>query len=241
MQLVRLIIMSLCFAVFSYAKSFDLIQTKLEKVEDIYGYVQDDPRILIHSSGIVVHSIENQDSIIARVSVVGRENGLVKLQFKVFDMLTQDAMPLPNVLPEIGDKVVLNYLYDRALIIAPDKKVYDYIAQKFSDLYFLHPDLFGAHMIQEYRQTPKRSDFRSFCSKNAVGLLVVALENKAELVDCQDFEKLQEIEIPQAQGLQIPFYSRISGYKSDIFSLNDEAIENYYIYYKNLISLTREQ
>ncbi|WP_291953088.1 plasminogen-binding N-terminal domain-containing protein [Campylobacter sp.] len=232
--------MSFCFIVFSYAKNFDLIQTKLEKVEDIYGYVQDDPKILIHSGGIVVHSIENQDCIVARVSVIERKNGLVKLQFKVFDMLVQNAMPLPNVLPEVGDKVVLNYLYDRALIIAPDKKVYDYIAQKFSNLYFLHPDLFGAHMIQEYRQTPKRSDFRSFCSKNAVGILVIALENKAELVDCQDFEKLQEIEIPQAQSLQIPFYSRISGYKSDIFNLNDEAIGNYYIYYKNLISLTRE-
>nr|WP_324253221.1 plasminogen-binding N-terminal domain-containing protein [Campylobacter volucris] len=236
----RIVLMCFCFIVFSYAKSFDLIQTKLEKIEDIYGYVKDDPKILMHSSGIVVHNIENQKTIVARASVIGRENGFVKLQFKVFDMLTQDAMPLPNVLPEVGDKVVLNYLYDRALIIAPDKKVYDYIAQKFSDLYFLHPDLFGAHMIQEYRQTPRRSDFRSFCSKNAVGLLVVALEKKAELVDCQDFEKLQEIEIPQAQSLQIPFYSRITGYKSDIFSLNDESIGNYYIYYEKLINLTRE-
>lgn len=238
--MIRIVLMCFCFIVFSYAKSFDLIQTKLEKVEDIYGYVKDDPKILMHSSGIVVHNIENQKTIVARASVIGRENGFVKLQFKVFDMLTQDAMPLPNVLPEVGDKVVLNYLYDRALIIAPDKKVYDYIAQKFSDLYFLHPDLFGAHMIQEYRQTPRRSDFRSFCSKNAVGLLVVALEKKAELVDCQDFEKLQEIEIPQAQSLQIPFYSRITGYKSDIFSLNDESIGNYYIYYEKLINLTRE-
>ncbi|MBF7042270.1 plasminogen-binding N-terminal domain-containing protein [Campylobacter volucris] len=238
--MIKIILMCFCFIVFSYAKSFDLIQTKLEKVEDIYGYVKDDPKILMHSSGIVVHNIENQKTIVARASVIGRENGFVKLQFKVFDMLTQDAMPLPNVLPEVGDKVVLNYLYDRALIIAPDKKVYDYIAQKFSDLYFLHPDLFGAHMIQEYRQTPRRSDFRSFCSKNAVGLLVVALEKKAELVDCQDFEKLQEIEIPQAQSLQIPFYSRITGYKSDIFSLNDESIGNYYIYYEKLINLTRE-
>lgn len=238
--MIRIVLMCFCFIVFSYAKSFDLIQTKLEKIEDIYGYVKDDPKILMHSSGIVVHNIENQKTIVARASVIGRENGFVKLQFKVFDMLTQDAMPLPNVLPEVGDKVVLNYLYDRALIIAPDKKVYDYIAQKFSDLYFLHPDLFGAHMIQEYRQTPRRSDFRSFCSKNAVGLLVVALEKKAELVDCQDFEKLQEIEIPQAQSLQIPFYSRITGYKSDIFSLNDESIGNYYIYYEKLINLTRE-
>ncbi|AJC94498.1 exporting protein [Campylobacter volucris] len=238
--MIKIVLMCFCFIVFSYAKSFDLIQTKLEKVEDIYGYVKDDPKILMHSSGIVVHNIENQKTIVARASVIGRENGFVKLQFKVFDMLTQDAMPLPNVLPEVGDKVVLNYLYDRALIIAPDKKVYDYIAQKFSDLYFLHPDLFGAHMIQEYRQTPRRSDFRSFCSKNAVGLLVVALEKKAELVDCQDFEKLQEIEIPQAQSLQIPFYSRITGYKSDIFSLNDESIGNYYIYYEKLINLTRE-
>lgn len=237
----RIILMLCCFLAFLQAKNFDLIQTKLEKVDDIYGYIKDDPRILLHSSGIVVHEIDTQKSIIARASVIGRENGLVKLQFKVFDMLAQDAMPLPNVLPQVGDKIVLNYLYDRALIIAPDKNVYDFIAQKLNGLYFLHPDLFGAHMIQEYRQTPRRSDFRSFCSKNAVGLLVVALENKAEIVDCQDFGKIEEFTIPQAQSLQIPFYSRITGYKSDIFSLNDEAIGNYYVYYEKLISLTREK
>ncbi|EAI7252729.1 exporting protein [Campylobacter lari] len=237
----RIILMLCCFLAFLQAKNFDLIQTKLEQVDDIYGYIKDDPRILLHSSGIVVHEIDTQKSIIARVSVIGRENGLVKLQFKVFDMLAQDAMPLPNVLPQVGDKIVLNYLYDRALIIAPDKSVYDFIAQKLNGIYFLHPDLFGAHMIQEYRQTPRRSDFRSFCSKNAVGLLVVALENKAEIVDCQDFGKIEEFAISQAQSLQIPFYSRITGYKSDIFSLNDEAIGNYYVYYEKLISLTREK
>ncbi|EAL3888458.1 exporting protein [Campylobacter lari] len=237
----RIILMLCCFLAFLQAKNFDLIQTKLEQVDDIYGYIKDDPRILLHSSGIVVHEIDTQKSIIARVSVIGRENGLVKLQFKVFDMLAQDAMPLPNVLPQVGDKIVLNYLYDRALIIAPDKSVYDFIAQKLNGIYFLHPDLFGAYMIQEYRQTPRRSDFRSFCSKNAVGLLVVALENKAEIVDCQDFGKIEEFNIPQAQSLQIPFYSRITGYKSDIFSLNDEAIGNYYVYYEKLISLTREK
>nr|WP_139451915.1 plasminogen-binding N-terminal domain-containing protein [Campylobacter armoricus] len=237
----KIILILCCFLAFLQAKNFDLIQTKLEKVDDIYGYIKDDPKILLHSSGIVVHEIDTQKSIIARASVIGRENGYVKLEFKVFDMLAQDAMPLPNVLPQVGDKVILNYLYDRALIIAPDKSIYDFIAQKLNNLYFLHPDLFGAHMIQEYRQSPRRSDFRSFCSKNAVGLLIVALEKKAEIVDCQDFEKIQEFEIPKAKDLQIPFYSRITGYKSDIFSLNDEVIGNYYIYYEKLISLTREK
>ncbi|WP_082019387.1 plasminogen-binding N-terminal domain-containing protein [Campylobacter subantarcticus] len=236
-----MILLLCCFLAFLQAKNFDLIQTKLEKVDDIYGYIKDDPRILLYSSGIVVHEIDTQKSIIARVGVIGRENGLVKLQFKVFDMLAQDAMPLPSVLPQVGDKIVLNYLYDRALIIAPDKSVYDFIAQKLNGIYFLHPDLFGAHMIQEYRQTPRRSDFRSFCSKNAVGLLVVALEKRAEVIDCQDFGKIEEISIPSAKSLQIPFYSRITGYKSDIFSLNDEAIGNYYVYYEKLISLTREK
>lgn len=239
--MLRLIFVFCCFFIFLQAQEFNLIKTKLLKVEDIYGYVEDDPKIINHSSGIVVHSIDTQKSIIARASVIGRENGLVKLEFKVFDMLSQDALPLPNVLPSVGDEVVLNYLYDRALIIAPDESIYKFISSQLNDMYFLHPDLFGAHMILEYRQTPRRSDFRSFCSKNAVGLLVVALEKKAEIVDCQDFEKIKEIQIPQAKSLQIPFFSRISGYKSDIFSFNDDAIGNYYIYYEKLISLTREK
>ena len=46
------------------------------------------------------------------------------MRFEVFDALEQKALPLPGILPKSGDELVLNYLYDRSLIVAPNKEIY---------------------------------------------------------------------------------------------------------------------
>ena len=222
--------------VFSFAYDFKTIKTPLLKVDDIYGYIKDNDDIKINSSGVVVSKFDDTKSIIARASVIEKKDGMAKLEFRVFDMLEQPALPLPNILPQVGDEVVLNYLYNRAFILAPNEKTYNYIENKLSNMQFTHIDVFGAQLIQDSVISPARSDFRKFCSNNAIGLAIFALKDKAYVVDCQDFKTLYNIDIPNYNEVQIPFYSRVGGYTKKFFDFDSQEIGNYYKYYDFLIN-----
>jgi len=219
---------------------FKPIETELLKVDDNYGYIKNSPKIKLGASGVVIADFNSSKSIIARASVVQKESDMAKLEFRVFSDLEQKALPLPNILPQAGDKFILNFLYDRALIIAPDKKSYDEILAKYPQIYFSHIDIFGAQLIRYSKESPKFSDFRKFCADNAVGLIVFALDQKLKFVDCQGFELVYETPFTyKAQKVELPFYSRIQGYRSSIFDLGSEKIKDFYKYYEALIKPVR--
>lgn len=232
-------ILSLSMSLFAIDLNLKPVKMELLKVEDIYGYVEDSPDIKLNSSGVVIQRFQTSKSIIARASVIAKEKGLAKLKFSVFSALKQDALPLPNVLPKVGDEVVLNFLYDRGLVIAPDEQTYNELVREFPQIYFTHIDIFGAQLIRTATLSPKRSDFRQFCADNAVGILIFALEDKAKIVDCQDFSELYELTISKPSSIQVPFYSRIGGYKSNFFDFNSQEVGNYYRYYDALINIPK--
>ncbi|EAH8344196.1 exporting protein [Campylobacter coli] len=232
-------ILSLSIGLFAADLNLKPVKTELLKVEDIYGYIKDSSDIKLNSSGVVIQRFQTSKSIIARASVIAKEKGLAKLKFSVFADLEQDALPLPNVVPQKGDEVVLNFLYDRGLVIAPDEQTYNKLVSSFSEIYFTHIDILGAQLIRSSSLAPKRSDFRKFCADNAVGILIFALEDKAKIVDCQDFSELYELAIAKPSSIQVPFYSRIGGYKSNFFDFNSQEVGNYYRYYDALINLPK--
>ncbi|EAH7654206.1 plasminogen-binding N-terminal domain-containing protein [Campylobacter coli] len=232
-------ILSLSIGLFAADLNLKPVKTELLKVEDIYGYIKDSSDIKLNSSGVVIQRFQTSKSIIARASVIAKEKGLAKLKFSVFADLEQDALPLPNVVPQKGDEVVLNFLYDRGLVIAPDEQTYNKLVSSFPEIYFTHIDILGAQLIRSSSLAPKRSDFRKFCADNAVGILIFALEDKAKIVDCQDFSELYELAIAKPSSIQVPFYSRIGGYKSNFFDFNSQEVGNYYRYYNVLINLPK--
>lgn len=212
-------------------------KTQLLRVDDVYGYVKDSPQIQLNSSGVVMHNFNDSRSIIARASVIAKENGVAKLEFKVFSSLEQPALPLPDVLPEVGDEVILNFLYDRGVVIAPDRQSYEDIIDSYPQIYFVHIDILGAQLVRNGLLSPKRSDFRKFCANNAVGVLIFVLEQKAKFVDCQDFTTLYEIRVSKPSSVEVPFYSRIKEYKSDLLNFGSQEVGNFYRYYETLIDL----
>lgn len=232
-------ILSLSIGLFAADLNLKPVKTELLKVEDIYGYIKDSSDVKLNSSGVVIQRFQTSKSIIARASVIAKEKGLAKLKFSVFADLEQDALPLPNVVPQKGDEVVLNFLYDRGLVIAPDEQTYNKLVSGFPEIYFTHIDILGAQLIRSSSLAPKRSDFRKFCADNAVGILIFALEDKAKMVDCQDFSELYELAIAKPSSIQVPFYSRIGGYKSNFFDFNSQEVGNYYRYYDALINLPK--
>lgn len=223
-----------------YADNFDFkpFKTELVKAENAYGYVLDSPEIKLYSSGVVVHNFGTSQIILATVNVVAKENGLAKLQFAVFDMLEQSALPLLKAVPEPKDEVILNFLYDRALIIAPNEESYHLVENQFPNIYFTHIDVFGAQLIRASKAAPTKSDFKTFCANNASGVLVFALKDKAVFVDCQDFKILYSSPLKTSNTqTELPFYSRIKGYRNEFFDFKSPKVKDYYQYYNSLLGL----
>ena len=102
---------------------------------------------MIGSSGVVMHTFSNgESSIIARAVVTKKNAGIATVRFEVFSALSQSALPVPGIVPKSGDKVILNYLYDRAVIVVPNEEIYKQITASFSSIEFIHPDIAGSYL-----------------------------------------------------------------------------------------------
>lgn len=229
------IILFLFISLSLYALKLSRIESELIKIEPNFGYIKDDEDILIGASGVVVQKLANFESIVARVSVIERKDGLLKLGFKVFSSLKQRAMPTPILLPKKGDKVVINHLYDRALIIAPNKKSYEALKEELKETKIISSDLLAAFLISNYSKVVSRKLLRSFCGQSATGLIALALKEEAFLYDCQDLKKLSSFKLKARGEVQRPFYTNIKQTRGSLLELfDDENMRDYYSYYKEL-------
>ena len=188
----------------------------------------------IGTSGIVIHSFNpNLRSIVARAILVAPD----RIKFEVFDALAQDSLPRPNIKPQPGDRVILGYLDDRAVIIAPNFSTYQKLSEEFGGYELLHPDLFAAELSKAKHPAPTREDFKNFCNKFALSTIFLALDDRTLQLDCYSFTPLQSYDIKaDRQNLKLPFYSRIKEIESSIFDFfGDNEIKDYFDYYKKLV------
>ena len=217
-----------------------VITSRVAQLDKGFIFIKDEPNIVIGASAIVVKQIKNATSIISRASVIAKDGKFAKLELKPFTMLAQKALPELDVKVETGDEVLVNFLYDRALLIAPDEASYKQVVGDLSEIYFIHPDILGAYMVREYKLSPKRTDFSLFCSNNALGLVAFVLKNKVAFVDCQDFTLLFEKPLnAQVAKPQLPFYSNIKSYKKNFFNFAEKRVADYYEYYTQIIRQER--
>ncbi len=198
--------------------------------------IKDSKDITIGSSGIVLHKFDNTTStIVARADVISKNGKEAKIKFYVYDMLEQKALPIPGIAPKKGDKVILNYLYDRSLIVAPNYKVYKEITKHFKDMTWIHPDLMGAYLAKEYKPNPDRKTFHTMCKQNSTGVIFFALSNHGYFVDCNNFKVLKEYKSARVKRAQLPFYTRVRGIETTWFSFDSSYMSAYTNYYEKLI------
>lgn len=218
------------------------VDTKIFKIENNEFYIQNNNiQTKIGASAVVIQNIAGVETAIARVSVNDMQDEFIKLKLEEYDIIKQEALPRPDTKIQVGDTVRLNFLYDRAMLIAPNEQSYNEVEAKFNQIYFLHPDILGAYMIREYKLSPKKEDFELMCSNNALGLIVFALEKSVVFVDCWSFSILYENEFNfSSTEVQTPFYSRIDGYQKVIFNFFESRVKDYYAYYKKLIGYKDE-
>jgi len=215
---------------------FDKFDTKILDINGRYATIKNSDKIVVGSSGIVTHKFKDGIStIVARADVVKKEGDRATIRFEVFKYAAQSAFPKPGILPQVGDRVTLNYLYDRALIVAPNYKVYDEITKHFKQIEWVHPDLVGAYLAKEYRPNPDREIFQKVCSLNSTGLILFALERNAYFVDCNNFKVVKTLKGGHIKIAQVPFYTRVKGIESSWLKWGSSQIDDYNSYYRNLI------
>ena len=208
-----------------------LFAAQIQKVQKDSAII-DHSDLPIGSSGIVVHHFDADHSTIVARAILVAPN---KIRFATFKALAQPNLPKPKLLPQVGDEVIMGYLYDRALIIAPNYQTYTQLANVLG-LELLHPDLFAAELAKAKHPAPSKEDFENFCDKFAVGKVVIALQNEAKVVDCYSFATLQTLPLTsESNETKLPFYTRINKISGSLFSFfGSDEITDYFTYYQRL-------
>lgn len=233
------ILVSLILCVnFAFATDFSMkeVDFTLLDVNGSYGIIPDSDEIVVGSSGIVIHKFDSQnESIVARVSVVEKNGATAKLQFELFSMLEQNALPVPGILPKAGDQVRLNFLYSRSLLITPNKEIFDEVMNSFKNITFINPDIVASYLNYDFKPNPSRDDFRQICKKNVAGLIFFALENESIFADCGSFKVIKRFNSGHIGYYNLPFYSRIEKIDTVFWDFSSGQINDYDSYYRNLL------
>jgi len=222
---------------FLSAKSiFNEFKTEILKIDGRKATIRNSKNIVVGSSGIVTHTFKNGIStIVARVDVIKKDGDEAIVKFKVFKLSKQNAFPKPGILPAVGDKVTLNYLYNRALIVAPNYKVYNEVTKHFKDISWVHPDIVAAYLAKVFRPNPDREVFQEVCRINSASLIFFALNDNGYFVDCNNFKTVKTVKTGRIKRAQVPFYTRVNGIETSWLKWSSSYINDYNAHYRNII------
>ena len=222
---------------FLSAKSiFNEFKTEILEINGRQATIKNSDNIVVGSSGIVTHTFKNGvTSIVARADVIKKDGNNATVKFKVFKLSKQDAFPKPGLLPVVGDKITLNYLYDRALIVAPNYKIYKEVTKHFNEIEWIHPDIVAAYLAKTFRPNPDREVFQRVCHVNSTALIFFALNDNGYFVDCSNFKTVKTVKTGRIKKAQVPFYTRVDGIETSWLKWSSSYISDYNSHYRSVI------
>jgi hypothetical protein len=98
-------------------------------------------------SGIVMHTYDDSKLIIVANAIVESSNNKISIiKFSKFDDLNQNALPTTTLKPQNNDTFVLNYLYNKSLLIAPNAQSYKKVNKLYKNQTFLNSDIFASFL-----------------------------------------------------------------------------------------------
>lgn len=235
----RKFILSFSFFIsFCFGAEFEQIKTNVAQISENLVQIYDSPNLIIGSSGVILKQDKNNQIYIAAKVILKEKNGeFANLEVLPFKELGQDAFPSLNLPIEKGDVVLMNYLYNRSLIVAPTLEAFRVSSERFEDIDFVHPDLVAAYLSRHFSPEPSKKDFQKNCATNATGLIYFVLDKQAVFVDCNSFKVLKSFESSEINEFQAPFYSNVKEVKELLFDFFNSEIKNYDKYYKKLLGL----
>ena len=192
----------------------------------------------IGMSGFIAHTIAPHHTSILKnieVSAFDQQSKIATLKVSAFDGLKNNALPTGKWRVEVGDMAVLAFGYSRALLIAPNEKIYYKIA-KSVNTQWLHPDLFATILSLRGHPTPFKEDFIAMSNATSVGLVFLYLEQKIYTIDAKSFRVLNITDAPLVQEKTLlPFYSRVKEIDEAWWGEGSNPIESYEPHYYKLL------
>jgi hypothetical protein len=211
--------------------------TKVLAIQKDMLIVSSSANVQIGASGIVMHAFDkNHKTAIANVEVVNKEGEKLFLKLLPFTYIPQQTLPSYDIAPKVGDEVILNFLFNRALAIVPDADTYATVTKSYNNFEWVHPDLFAAKLSKSYNPTPDKETFQEMCIEQNIGLLLIYAQEKGNFVDCQSFKTIHTIPLPAAHSVKVPFFNRLDPIKGRIFGLfGGKGVKNYDAFYSKLL------
>jgi hypothetical protein len=230
----------------SYSKnnfSIKPIGTKIENIENNKSTINIG-NLIIGQSGIVVHIYDNDKRlIVSNAKVISSNNNSSIVEFFKFDDLKQDALPTTKRTIEKGDVLVLNYMYNSSLLIAPSQDSFQSVRNNFKLNNFIHSDIFAAKLKINNQPYPTKEDFQAFAIEQNLGTIFFVLDNKIFIIDTKTFTILDSYSINYENSeATMPFYTRVEKIESSILDFSffsDKDTLSYDDYYKRILGLAK--
>lgn len=187
-------------------------------------------------SGIIVKKIENNTIIITQAIVVKSNSTNSTIQFIDTKLVPQTAIPTTKLIPENGDKFILNHLYKTSLLITPNLKAKNNVNELYPNQNFLSEDLFAAHLKIIQAPIPNKEIISNFAQSQQIGTIFIVLKNKLYILDSISFKIIETISLTyNDDSTNVPFLTKIKDIKLGFWDFGDEKIEDYNSYYLKLL------
>jgi hypothetical protein len=214
---------------------------KIENIQDNKSTINVG-NLIVGQSGIVVHIYDNDKRlIVSNAKVISSNSNTSVVEFFKFDDLKQDALPTSKREIEVGDVLVLNYMYNSSLLITPTLDSFQSVRDNFKLNNFIHSDIFAAKLKINNKPYPTKEDFQSFAIEQNLGTIFFALDNKVYIVDTKTFTILESYSFTYENSeIKMPFYTRVEEIEESILDFSffsDKKELSYDEYYKRILGL----
>ncbi|RXJ97607.1 hypothetical protein CRU98_13080 [Arcobacter sp. CECT 8986] len=198
--------------------TFSTIKTQLTNVTKDSAIINIG-NLRVGQSGIVMKTYDDgQKIIIANAYVEATNETASKVKFLRFEGLKQNALPNSKSIVQENDTLILNYMYDKSLIIAPSQDAFLVTRAKFRNNSFLHSDIFAAKLKADREPLPSRTTIQKFAKDQNLGTIFIVISNKVYIVDSKTFAILDRFSLAYnyLDTDRMPFYTRITGIEESV-------------------------
>ncbi len=207
--------------------SFEEIYAKLENVQNNEAIINK-PNLRIGQSGIVMQRYDNgQKIIVSNAYVISSNDTYSKIKLIEFSDLKQKAIPTSKATAKDGDILILNYMYNKSLLISPSQDAFQVARANFSKNTFLHSDIFAAKLKKIKEPLPSKKTIQQFAIEQNLGTIFFIIKDKTYVVDTKTFAILNiyTLKYNYLEKEKMPFYTRVENIEKAPFDLIWENIK----------------